>query len=106
MPGYQFIRFLRENKAFEKFLDTHEQMWMAHERAVAASKETGIEGPGRAVPRPAITRDDLGGAQAIAKLRKSVRPEAELNAMIASAQKSGDNGLATRLSDFAGEFDM
>ena len=94
-------RQIRESAEFEKFLDAHEKGWQDWER----SRQRGFES-GQPVIRPAITRDDLGGAEVISRLRKSQSPEAEMKALIASAERAGDRQRAARLTDFQNEFDF
>lgn len=95
-------RQLKESAEFERFLDSHERIWQDHERAQQGRGMKGIQRG--AAPRPAITRDDLGGAQVVNKLRKSRAPEAELDALIKSAERNGDMERASRLQDFQTEY--
>ena len=96
-------RELKESAEFEKFLDSHERAWMDYETAQQGRGMKGIRRPG-AVVRPAITRDDIGGPNVVNQLRKSRNPEADLDGLIRSAERNGDNERAARLKDFQTEF--
>ena len=89
-------RQLKESAEFERFLDSHERIWQDHERAQQGRGMKGIRRPG-AVVRPAITRDDIGGPNVVNQLRKSRNPEADLDGLIRSAERNGDNERAARL---------
>ena len=105
-PYHKFIDILSESKEFEQFLSSHEDLWDKYERASQVKRVPGMAGSVGPVARPFITRDDFGGAQVIQSLRRSQRPEAELDRLIQQSYANGDRERGAKLDDFRKEFQL
>ena len=100
-------RLLREeNKAFEKFLDANTEVWDAYDKQQQLKRFPGMQGMVGAAVKPSITPEDLGGRQAVERLRRASSPDAELAKMVAQAERERDYPRAARIDGFRREFNM
>ena len=99
-----FFTQLSESAEFQKYLATYQDAWEMQDQKKQAKKLPGLTDSDIDAPITAISMDDLGGRSAVNKLRVSKAPEAELDAMIAAADRRGETDKSDRMRDFRDEF--